>query len=161
MEIQVVVTYRGGLFGRFCRWWGIIWTHAAIRYKYSSDKKWKVFETAGFGTVNRDWEGFIKGVDEYQAFEPKHELSREKQIMLISFAWGNVGKFYNFPRLIWLALKYLFAGRKPQALYIASHVCSSFTDACFHHIEMDLVPDQKDFWVTPDDLAKSPLLKKA
>lgn len=158
-DIQIVVTYRHGLFGQFCRWWGIEWTHAAIRYKTRRDNI-MVFETAGFGTVHRTWESFIKGIDEYMILETKQAITRDQEIMLLSFAWGNVGKFYNFFRLFWIALKHLVAGRKAQVLYVNSHVCSSFVDACFHHIEIDLVSDQKDFWVTPDELVKSPLLKE-
>ena len=152
-KIQIVVTYRGGLFGRFCRWWGVRWTHAAIKYKNM------VFETAGFGTVYRTWDGFIKGVDEYLLLETIKPLSKHQRIMLLSFAWGNVGKFYNFPRLLWIALKHLIAGRKTQALYVNSHVCSSFVDACFWHVGIDLTSASDDFWVTPDDLVRSPFLK--
>ena len=157
-NIQIVVTYRGGLFGRFCRWWGIEWTHAALRY--NTGDSIMVFETAGLGTVHRTWGGFIKGVDEFLLLETAKPLSNNQKIALLSFAWGNVGKFYNFFRLFWIALKHLIAGRKTQALYVNSHVCSSFVDACFHHIDIDLVSRRwDDFWVTPDELVKSPLLK--
>lgn len=157
MDIQVVVTYRNTLFNRFVRWWGIKWTHAAIRY--SQEGKWRVFETAAFGTVERDWEGFIKGVDEYQALAPKYGLTKTQKLELLAFAWGNVGKMYNFFRLIYVALRYLFQGRKPLALNVTSHICSSFTDSCFNYIGLNLVPSD-DVWVTPDDLAESKLLER-
>lgn len=156
MDIQVVVTYRDHLFNRFVRWWGIKWTHAAIRYKLNG--KWRVFETAAFGTVERDWKGFIKGVDEYQALAPKKKLTKTQELELIAFANGNVGKMYNIFRLIYVALRYLFQGRKPQSLNVTSHICSSFTDSCFNYIGYNLVPSD-DVWVTPDDLAKSDKLK--
>ena len=157
-KIQIILTYRDHIIYRFAKWLGVKWTHAAIRYRRSKSDDWMVFETAGFGTVHRTWDGFIKGVTEYVALETKIPLMNEQQLKLISFAWGNVGKFYNFPRLIWLALKILLGGRKPQAMYINSHVCSSFTDACYYHVGMDLVP-REDFWVLPDDLYNSDKLK--
>ena len=156
MDIQVVVTYHDHLFNRFVRWWGIDWTHAAVRYKVKGE--WRVFETAAFGTVERDWEGFIEKVDEYKLFETKKKLTKTQETKLVSYAWGNVGKMYNVFVLIKIALKYLFAGRKPQALNVTSHVCSSFTDACYNHIGVDLVKDV--VWATPDDLAQSKLLKE-
>jgi len=156
MKTQVVVTYRDHLFNRFVRWWGIKWTHAAIRYKQGGE--WRVFETAAFGTVEKDWESFLEGVDEYQVFETIESLSKTDKMKLISFAWGNVGKMYNFFRLIYVALRYLFAGPKPQSLSVTSHICSSFTDSCFKHIGVDLVPTD-DIWVTPDDLSESIKLK--
>jgi hypothetical protein len=156
MEIQVVVTYRDHWFNRFVRWWGIDWTHAAVRYKTRGN--WRVFETAAFGTVEKDWEGFIEGVDEYVAFEPIKKLTKTQEIKLISYAWGNVGKMYNFFVLAKIALKYLFGGRKPQSFNVTAHVCSSFTDACFNHVGLDLVKGDT-VWATPDDLAESPLLE--
>lgn len=155
--IQVVVTYRDHFFNRFVRWWGIKWTHAAIRYKKSG--KWRVFETAAFGTVERDWEGFIKTVDEYETFELKTKLSKMKQEKLISYAWGNVGKMYNVFRLLEIVFKYLIGGRKPLAFNVTSNICSSFTDSCFGHIEFNLVPGD-NVWVTPDELSKSELLRR-
>ena len=151
MDIQVVVTYRDHFFNRFVRWWGIDWTHAAVRYKRGNE--WRVFETAAFGTVERDWEGFLEGVSEYVCFEPKKKLSKLNQEKLISFAWGNVGKMYNFFRLVWVAVRYLLRGRKPQSFNVTAHICSSFTDACFAHVGLDLVKDVA--WATPDDLSKS------
>ena len=155
--IQVVVTYRDHFFNRFVRWWGIKWTHAAIRYKVSG--KWRVFETAALGTVERDWESFIEDVDEYELYELKVPLSNMSKQKLISYAWGNVGKMYNFFRLMQIVFKYLIGGRKPLALNVTSHICSSFTDSCFNYIGFNLVPTD-DIWVTPDDLSKSKLLKK-
>lgn len=158
MDIQVVVTYRDHLFNRFVRWWGIKWTHAAIRYKQGD--KWRVFETAAFGTVERDWEGFLDGVTEYECYETKKKLTKEQELKLISFAWGNVGKMYNFFRLAYVALRYLFQGPKPQSLGVTSHICSSFTDSCFNYVGVNLV-ESDDIWVTPDDLSESMKLKLA
>ena len=148
MRIQVVVTYRDHLFNRFVRWWGIDWTHAAIRYRLKG--KWRVFETAAFGTVERDWEGFIEDVDEYLTLST--ELTPRQQTQLISYAWGNVGKMYNIFRLMQIVIKYLIGGRKPQSLNVTSHICSSFTNNCYKHVGIELVPG---IWVTPDDLANS------
>ena len=93
MDIQVVVTYRDHFFNRFVRWWGIKWTHAAIRYK---DKGvWRVFETAALGTVERSWEDFLVGVTEYETFTTKKKLTKTQELKLVSYAWGNVGKMYN------------------------------------------------------------------
>ena len=155
MKIEVVVTYRDHWFNRLVRWWGINWTHAALRYK--TGKKWRVFETAAFGTIERDWEGFIEGVDEYVTFETEKKLTKTQETKLISFAWGNVGKMYNLFRLAWVAVRYLLQGRKPQSFTVTSHICSSFTDSCFKHVGIDLV-EGDDIWVTPDDLSKSKLL---
>ena len=157
MKIEVVVTYHHHWFNRFVRWWGIDWTHAAIRYKLRN--KWRVFETAAFGTIEKDWESFIEEVDEYKTFKTKKPLTKTQETKLISFAWGNVGKMYNFFRLAYIAIRYLLAGRNPQSLNVTAHVCSSFTDSCFNHVGVDLVPTE-DIWVTPDDLAKSKLLKE-
>lgn len=157
MKAQVVVTYRDHFFNRFVRWWGIKWTHAAIRYK--DNGKFRVFETAAFGTVERDWEGFIKGVSEYEVYETKKDLTKTQEIKLISFAWGNVGKMYNVFRLVWVAVRYLIRGKKPQAFNVTSHICSSFSDACFNHVGVNLVSSD-DMWVTPDDLSKSKLLRR-
>jgi hypothetical protein len=157
MKAQVVVTYHHHLFNRFVRWWGIRWTHAAIRYREKGEN-WRVFETAAFGTVEKDWTSFIEDVDEYEVYETKKPLKEEEFIKLTSFAWGNVGKMYNYFRLVYIALKYLLAGPKPLNLSVTAHVCSSFTDTCFRFIGRDLVPTE-DIWVTPDDLSESDKLK--
>lgn len=160
MQIQVVVTYRKDFLGILMRWWGLRWSHAALRFREFSRDDWEVYETAAFGTVKTTWAKFIKGVDSYKCYKTTIDLEEMDQEKILSFCEGALGKFYNVPALLWIALEYLIGKRKAQALAIRAYVCSSFVAAVFEHIYIDLVPGFNNIWIVPDDLADSKLLEE-
>jgi hypothetical protein len=158
MNIRIVVTWSGGIFDRFARWWGVKWTHVALVYTDEADNL-RVFETAFSGTAERDWFEFINGVAEHEFYRAKKPFKQGDQRLMLAYAWGNVGKTYNFFHLIWIAIRYLIQGRKPLAFNVRSHICSSFVESCYNFIGIDLVPGD-EVWVTPDDIANSPNVER-
>lgn len=159
MKVDVVVT-RKGLLGKAAGWFGLMWSHAALRYKFEIIRSEAcVIEAGAFGIKDRPWEDFIAGVDEYQILRVKDGLTLEQRGAILGYALGNVGKPYNFLWLLKIAWDLL--RKKFSILHYPAHVCSSFVDACFTYAGIDLVPSMACVLVLPDDLASSPLLEQA
>jgi uncharacterized protein YycO len=159
MEVHVVVTY-GGILGRLARWFGLTWNHAALRYVRDAPAGARVIEADACGVRERAWEDFIAGAEEHQAFRVKGGLPGVTMREIVAYAWGNVGKPYNYwwlVRIAWELVKRRFVA---GILTYPAHVCSSLVYDCFRYAGVDLLPGQEGMLVTPDDLADSPLLEE-
>jgi hypothetical protein len=160
MEVHVVVTY-GGIVGRLAQWLGLKWNHAALRYVRDELAGARIIESAACGAKECSWEDFVAEVEEYQAFRFKGGLSEVTMREIVAYAWGNVGKPYNYWWLLkvaWELFKRRFA---VGVLTYPAHVCSSLVYDSFLYAGENLIPGQEGVLVTPDDLANSPLLEEA
>lgn len=159
MEIYVVVTW-AGILGRLARWFGLTWSHAALRYARDGAPGARVIEAVASGIIERSWEEFVADAEEYQVFRVKDELPEVTKREIVAYAWGNVGKPYNYGWLIkigWELVKRRFV---LGLLIYPAHVCSSLVYDCFRYAGANLLPGHVGVLVTPDDLANSPLLEK-
>jgi len=148
MEIRLVVLYGDSLLKKLMNLVGLKWSHALLRYDD------RVIEACSEGIIERSWEEAIEGVIEYKVFKLKEELTELEKAIIVAYAWGNVGKPYNYWWLIKMAWE-IVKGKLRRALKYPAHVCSSLVYDCFLHANIDLLPGQKDVLVTPDDLANS------
>ena len=159
MQVKIVVTY-GGLLGRLMRKVGQKWNHAFLLLSWGEKPYRLVYES--------DWRGVHAGpllrkhlAEEFEVYELKEPLDAIRTLELIAFAEGNCYKpygYYLLPLFAWRLLKSLL--RKPGfvAFTRPAEVCSSFVQACFEYVGVDLCPGKI---ALPDDLANSPLLKKS
>jgi len=159
MEVQVVVTY-GGILGRLARWYGLKWNHAALRYVRDESEGVRVIEAGAWGVVERSWEDFVAEVEEYQVLQVKDGLPEVTVREVVAYAWGNVGKPYNYGWLLKIAWELVKGRLVAGVLTYPAHVCSSLVYDCFLYAGVNLIPGHEGVLVTPDDLANSPLLEE-
>lgn len=145
MKMYFVVTYRGGLFDRLARRFGLTWTHAAILFEDGL-----VFESTWYKIRAIKFRKFLEGVREYQVYKLKDDPESYKPAL--DYCWGSVGKIYNFWWLLRIIMKLLV--RHPQTLRYTSHICSSFVADVYDYIGCPIVGGDIA-WVLPDDLAAS------
>jgi len=160
MEIYVVVTY-GGILGRLARWFGLKWTHAALRYVRDGTAGARIIEAAACGIQERSWEDFIADAEEFQIFRAKDSLPEATKREIVAYAWGNVGKPYNYGWLLKIAWELVRRRLVVGILTYPAHICSSLVYDSFLYAGVNLIPGHEGVLVTPDDLANSPLLEKA
>jgi uncharacterized protein YycO len=158
MEIHVVVTY-GGILGRLARWYGLKWTHAALRYVRDGAAGARIIEAAACGIQERSWEDFIADAEEFQVFRVKDGLPEMTMREIVAYAWGNVGKPYDYGLLIRIAWELVKRRFVVGVLTYPAHVCSSLVYDSFLYAGVNLIPGHEGVLVTPDDLANSPLLE--
>jgi uncharacterized protein YycO len=159
MEVHVVVTYNG-LLGRLARWFGLKWSHAALRYVREPSAGVRIIESAACGIRERSWESFISGVKEYQVLRVKDGLSEMTMREIVAYGWGNVGKPYNYWWLLKIAWELVKRRLMAGVFTFPAHVCSSLVYDCFRYAGVNLLPGHEGVLVTPDDLAGSPLLEE-
>lgn len=158
MEVYVVVIH-SGLLGRLARWFGLKWSHAALRYVRDGSAGPRVIESEACGVRERSWEDFIAGVEEYRILRVRDGLPEATMREIIAYAWGNVGKPYNYGWLLQVGWE-LLRRRRVGVLTYPAHICSSLVYDCFLYAGVNLIPGHQGVLVTPDDLANSPLLEE-
>ena len=158
MEVYVVVTYQG-LLGTLARWFGLQWNHAALRYTRDAAAGARIIEAAACGIRELSWEAFIAGTREHRILRSRDDLPELVRREIVAYAWGNVGKPYNY----WWLLKIAWALVKRRllagVLTYPAHVCSSLVYDSFLYAGVNLIPGHEGVLVTPDDLYNSPLLE--
>ncbi len=159
MEVHVVVIH-SGILGRLARWFGLKWSHAALRYVRDEPAEPRVIESEACGVRERSWEDFIAGVDEYRVLRVRDGLPEVTKREIIAYAWGNVGKPYNYGWLFKIGWE-LLRRRRVGVLTYPAHICSSLVYDCFLYAGVNLLPGHQGVLVAPDDLANSPLLEEA
>jgi uncharacterized protein YycO len=160
MQVWVVVTW-DGILGRLARRFGLTWSHAALRYVRDEPGGARIIEAAACGVRERSWEDFLAEADEYQAFQVKDPLPGATMREIVAYAWGNVGKPYNYGWVIQIAWELIKRRFLIGLLTYPAHICSSLVYACFLYASVNLLPGHEGMLVTPDDLANSPLLEEA
>ncbi len=160
-EVAVVVTYKADFLGKLARSSGLAtWTHAALQYIKENMPSPRVIESVTSGVRERPWHEFVAGCDEYKLLRAKQELPEANKREIIAYAWGSVGKPYNFLWLLRVAWRLIKEQWLVSALTYPAHICSSLVYDAYLYGKTDLVPGQQDILVTPDDLASSPLLEE-
>ncbi|MGD9030921.1 MAG: YiiX/YebB-like N1pC/P60 family cysteine hydrolase [Anaerolineae bacterium] len=159
MELHIAVTYGEGLLGKLARWYGLMWSHAALRYVREGSNDPRIIESAACGVRERSWWDLVAESTEYKVYRVKEGLPEVTKREIVAYGWGNVGKPYNYWWLVKIAWR-LVTRRLLRVLTYPAHVCSSLVYDCFLYAGVDLIPGQTDVLVTPDDLANSPLLEE-
>jgi len=160
MQIHVVVSYDDSLFGRIVRWYGLQWSHAALRYVRQESIGPRVIEAGSLGIKERSWDDFVAGSEEYRVLQIRGSLPETIKREIVAYAWGNVGKPYNYGWLLKLAWELLKRRLVLGVLTYPAHICSSLVHDSFLYGRINLVPGHAGVLVTPDDLANSPLLEQ-
>jgi uncharacterized protein YycO len=160
MDVQVVVTW-GGILGKPARWFGLKWDHAALRYTRDGSSGACIIESAACGVRERSWEDFVTEVEEYQVLRFKDSLPEVAMREVVAYAWGNVGKPYNYWWLLRIAWELVKRRLVVGVLTYPAHVCSSLVYDSFLYAGVNLIPGYEGVLVTPDDVADSPLLEEA
>jgi len=158
MEVHVVVIH-SGILGRLARWFGLKWSHAALRYVRDGAAGPRVIESEACGVRERSWEDFIAGAEEYRVLRVRDGLPEITMREIVAYAWGNVGKPYNYGWLLKIGWE-LLRRRRVGVLTYPAHICSSLVYDCFLYAGVNLIPGHQGVLVTPDDLANSPLLEE-
>ncbi len=161
-EVAVAVTYSVDFPWYLARSWGLAtWTHAALCYIKEDTPSPRIIESSMWGVVERPWDEFISGCDEYKLFRLKEELPEANKREIIAYAWGNVGKPYHFLWLLQVAWRLIKEKWFVGALTYPAHICSSLVYDAYLYGGIDLVSGgREDILVTPDELASSPLLEE-
>jgi hypothetical protein len=96
-------------------------------------------------------------------FSYKKEISEEDRLKMVIFAQEELGKSYARWKAILFGLKILLnrnLSRKDQLRMENKLFCSQYVAQTYNSIGLDLKKNREDRFMSPGDIAKSPLLEK-
>jgi len=102
----------------------------------------------------------VHSAEEYKLFQVKGGLPDVTKREIVAYAWGNVGKPYNYGWLLKIAWELIRRRVVAAPFTYPAHICSSLVYDCFRYAGVDLIPGHEGALLTPDDLAGSPLLEE-
>lgn len=185
-EIQIVLSTDNSFLARLARFFGAEYTHAMLRFlvdtgypctlapEYGNLWQHHIIEaTMRSGVIERAWHP-----GEYTKWAAHHLGPEYTELAdyegMLAFARGCIGHRYAFEWLPSIAIQIIRKFLKnlsrkptiavagiPAGLVGTGEICSSFVDRLFYAWGFDLVPEQETFLVTPDEIARSPLLQLA
>jgi hypothetical protein len=96
-------------------------------------------------------------------FTCKKEISEEDRLKMVIFAQEELGKSYARWKAILFGLKILLdrnLGRKDQLRMENKLFCSQYVAQIYNSIGLDLKKNREDRFMSPRDIARSPLMEK-
>jgi hypothetical protein len=96
-------------------------------------------------------------------FSSKKEISDEDRLRMVIFAQEELGKSYARWKAVLFGLKILFnrnLSRKDQLRMENKLFCSQYVAQIYNSIGLDLKRNREDRFMSPGDVARSPLLEK-
>jgi hypothetical protein len=96
-------------------------------------------------------------------FTCKKEISEEDRLRMVIFAQEELGKSYARWKAVLFGLKVLFKrdlGKKDELRMENKLFCSQYVARIYNAIGLDLKKNREDRFMSPGDLARSPLLEK-
>jgi hypothetical protein len=141
----------------------------ASRYSHAGLAVWwnerlMVMEAVGRGVIvtplSVNITGYHGSVEWFAAME---EISESDRTVLVQFAQQELGKEYDTWKLVLIAL-YILLRRGPETRdrLRREHrlFCSYYVAQAYNAIGRDLKKGVSDRFMTPDDIARSPILKR-
>ncbi len=127
-------------------------------------KRLRVIEAIGEGViVNSLTSSLVRYHATVEWFICKEEISDEKRREMILYAQKQLGKSYAVFLAFWFMIKLLFTGRfnkRDRSREEKYYYCSEFVANVYSHVGLDLKKGRSDRYMSPDDIARSPLLAK-
>lgn len=96
-------------------------------------------------------------------FSCKKEISEEDRLRMVIFAQEELGKSYARWKAMLFGLKVLFKrdlSKKDELRMENKLFCSQYVAQIYNSIGLDLKKNREDRFMSPGDIAKSPLLEK-
>ncbi len=96
-------------------------------------------------------------------FTCKKEISEEDRLRMVIFAQEELGKSYARWKAVLFGVKVLFKrdlGKKDELRMENKLFCSQYVARIYNAIGLDLKKNREDRFMSPGDLARSPLLEK-
>jgi len=96
-------------------------------------------------------------------FSYKGEISEEDRLRMVIFAQDELGKSYARWKAVLFGLKILFKrnlSRKDQLRMENKLFCSQYVAQIYNSVGLDLKKDRADRFMSPEDIARSPLMEK-
>jgi hypothetical protein len=93
----------------------------------------------------------------------KKEISEEDRLRMIVFAQEELGKSYGRWKAVLFGLKVLFKrdlSKKDELRMENKLFCSQYVAQTYNSIGLDLKKNREDRFMSPGDIARSPLLEK-
>ncbi len=159
-----VLMYRGkSLISRLICWF------TRSRYSHAGLAVWwnerlMVMEAIGNGVVVTPLSNNVAAYDgRVEWFTSVDEISANDRITMVQFAQQELGKEYDTWKLIQFALMLIFGGsveKRDKLRRSRKLVCSYYVAQAYNSIGRDLKPNVSDRFMTPDDIANSPKLKR-
>jgi hypothetical protein len=159
-----VIMYKGTkILPRLIRWlMGSPYSHAGIAVWWN--ERLMVMEAAMRGVMISPLSLTIyrhKGSVEW--FSCKKEISKEDRLKMVIFAQEELGKSYARWKSLLFGLKVLFKrdlGKKDELRMENKLFCSQYVAQIYNSIGLDLKKNREDRFMSPGDIARSPLLEK-
>jgi hypothetical protein len=101
--------------------------------------------------------------DNVEWFSCKKEISEEDRLKMIIFAQEELGKSYARWKAVLFGVKVLFKrdlSEKDELRMENKLFCSQYVAQIYNSIGLDLKKNREDRFMSPGDLARSPLLEK-
>jgi hypothetical protein len=96
-------------------------------------------------------------------FTCKKEISEEERLKMVIFAQEELGKNYARWKAVLFGLKILLntnLSRKDQLRMENKLFCSQYVAQIYNSIGLDLKKNREDRFMSPGDIARSPLMEK-
>jgi hypothetical protein len=136
------------------------YAHAAITAWWN--ERLMVIEAIGSGVIVNP---LSLSLERYHAtvewFSGKEEIPDEKRQEMMFYAQKEFGKGYAVLLSFWFMIKMLFIGnidKNDRFREETRFYCSQFVAQVYHKAGLDLKKQRNDRYMSPDDIANSPLL---
>jgi hypothetical protein len=159
-----VLMYRGrSLVSRIIRWaTGSRYSHAGLAAWWND--RLMVMEAVGRGVVVTP---ISKNVRSYRGsvewFTSTEEIPDDQRLQMIEFAQRELGKEYDLRRALFLGLRVCLqrdVNSKDKVRREKRLFCSHYVAGTYNAVGRDLKKDVSDRFMSPGDIAASPLLKR-
>jgi hypothetical protein len=159
-----VLMYRGrSLPSRVIRWvTGSRYSHAGLAAWWND--RLMVMEAVGRGVVvtsiSRNIRSYPGGVEWFASIE---EIPDDQRLRMVAFAQRELGKDYALRQALFLGIRVLFQRSSEQRDKLRREerlFCSHYVAEAYNSIGRDLKKGVSDRFMSPGDIAASPLLKR-
>jgi len=159
-----VIMYKGKkFFPRLIRWLtGYPYSHAGIAVWWN--QRLMVMEAVMRGvTISPLSRNIYQHKGNVEWFKCKKEISEEDRLRMVIFAQEELGKSYARWKTMLFGLKVLFKrdlSKKDELRMEDKLFCSQYVAQIYNSIGLDLKKNREDRFMSPGDIASSPLLEK-
>jgi hypothetical protein len=159
-----VLMYRGRSLGsRVIRWaTGSKYSHAGLAVWWNN--RLMVMEAVGRGVIVTPLSANVSSYSgSVEWFTSVEEIPPDQRLCMVEFAQQELGKEYAFWRAVFLGVRLLFqhnVDTRDKLRREARLFCSHYVAETYNAIGRDLKKGVSDRFMSPGDIASSPLLKR-